>query len=398
LKDVVIADINAAMGSIFRSEEVTLAQLFLQSEAAYATVRELGELGRVQFRDLNPEVSAFQRKYINEVRRCDDMERRLRFLAAQLDKAGIEARPAGNVEAPDPQTMIDLESRFEALEVELKEINTNKETLRRNLLDLIELQHILKKTQVFFQEAEAQSMRPGRERRLRARDTESDRRGLLADSDPEAGGGGGQAKFTFVTGVIAREKIPAFERILWRACRGNVFLRQTAIDHPLDDPATGDQVYKVVFILFFQGDQLRTRVRKICEGFRATLYQCPETSGEREQMTVAVSNRIRDLESVLHTTEEHSFTQLQEVAVDIDAWQTKVRKMKAIYHAMNMFNIDVTQRCLIAECWCPVKDIPAVQGALARGTVSDSCTSLTDLVSHSLPPGARRCHCALHPQ
>lgn len=58
--------------------------------------------------------------------------------------------------------------------------------------------------------------------------------------------------------------------------------------------------------------------------FQATLYQCPETSGEREQMTVAVSNRIRDLESVLHTTEEHSFTQLQEVAVDIESWETKV--------------------------------------------------------------------------
>lgn len=34
----------------------------------------------------------------------------------------------------------------------MKEINSNKETLKRNLLDLIELQHILKKTQVFFQE------------------------------------------------------------------------------------------------------------------------------------------------------------------------------------------------------------------------------------------------------
>ena len=60
--------------------------------------------------------------------------------------------------------------------------------------------------------------------------------GLLADSDPEAGAA--QAKFTFVTGVIAREKVPAFERILWRACRGNVFLRQADIEHPLDDPVT----------------------------------------------------------------------------------------------------------------------------------------------------------------
>ena len=32
------------MGSLFRSEEMSLAQLFLQSEAVYACVRELGEL------------------------------------------------------------------------------------------------------------------------------------------------------------------------------------------------------------------------------------------------------------------------------------------------------------------------------------------------------------------
>ena len=48
--------------------------------------------------------------------------------------------------------MIDLESKFEVLEAEVKEINVNKETLKRNLLDLIELQHILDKTQTFFME------------------------------------------------------------------------------------------------------------------------------------------------------------------------------------------------------------------------------------------------------
>ncbi|MFO0003283.1 MAG: V-type ATPase 116kDa subunit family protein, partial [bacterium] len=54
-------------GSLFRSEEMALCQLFLQSEAAYSCVSELGELGLVQFRDLNPDVNAFQRKFVNEV-------------------------------------------------------------------------------------------------------------------------------------------------------------------------------------------------------------------------------------------------------------------------------------------------------------------------------------------
>lgn len=43
---------------------------------------------------------------------------------------------------------------------------------------------------------------------------------------------------SFVAGVILRERLPAFERMLWRACRGNVFLRQAEIETPLEDPST----------------------------------------------------------------------------------------------------------------------------------------------------------------
>lgn len=42
---------------------------------------------------------------------------------------------------------------------------------------------------------------------------------------------------SFVAGVILRERLPAFERMLWRACRGNVFLRQAMIEQPLEDPS-----------------------------------------------------------------------------------------------------------------------------------------------------------------
>ncbi|XP_020300206.1 V-type proton ATPase 116 kDa subunit a-like isoform X2 [Pseudomyrmex gracilis] len=347
------------MGSLFRSEEMTLCQLFLQSEAAYACVSELGELGLVQFRDLNPDVNAFQRKFVNEVRRCDEMERKLRYLEKEIKKDGIPMLDTGeNPEAPQPREMIDLEATFEKLENELREVNQNAEALKRNFLELTELKHILRKTQVFFDEQEHAGLNP----------TESMTRALISDDNIARQSALGPVQLGFVAGVILRERIPAFERMLWRACRGNVFLRQAEIETPLEDPSTGDQVYKSVFIIFFQGDQLKTRVKKICEGFRATLYPCPEAPADRREMAMGVMTRIEDLNTVLGQTQDHRHRVLVAAAKNIKNWFIKVRKIKAIYHTLNLFNLDVTQKCLIAECWVPVLDIEIIQLALRRGT------------------------------
>jgi len=193
----------------------------------------------------------------------------------------------------------------------------------------------------------------------------------------------------FVAGVILRERIPAFERMLWRACRGNVFLKQAEIETPLEDPVTGDQVHKSVFIIFFQGEQLKSRVKKICEGFRATLYPCPETPAERREMAIGVMTRIEDLNTVLSQTQEHRHRVLVAAAKNIKVWFIKVRKIKAIYHTLNMFNLDVTQKCLIAECWCAVRDLPKIQQALKAGTErsgSSVPSILNRMVTKENPP------------
>uniref|UniRef100_A0A673BGP0 V-type proton ATPase subunit a n=1 Tax=Sphaeramia orbicularis TaxID=375764 RepID=A0A673BGP0_9TELE len=344
------------MGELFRSEEMTLAQLFLQSEAAYCCVSELGEIGMVQFRDLNPDVNVFQRKFVNEVRRCEEMDRKLRFVEKEVKKANIPIVDTGeNPEVPFPRDMIDLEATFEKLENELKEINTNQEALKKNFLELTELKHILRRTQQFFDEVSLTVF---------ALVTHSQFLRLFCLF----------IRYRFVAGVIGRERIPTFERMLWRVCRGNVFLRQADIEDPLEDPTTGDQVHKSVFIIFFQGDQLKNRVKKICEGFRATLYPCPETPQERKEMLAGVNARIDDLQMVLNQTEDHRQRVLQAAAKTVRVWFIKVRKMKAIYHTLNLCNIDVTQKCLIAEVWCPVSDLDSIQFALRRGTEKSGST------------------------
>ncbi|KAG8446637.1 hypothetical protein GDO86_014185 [Hymenochirus boettgeri] len=366
------------MGELFRSEEMTLAQLFLQSEAAYCCVSELGELGKVQFRDLNPDVNVFQRKFVNEVRRCEEMDRKLRFVEKEVKKANISILDTGeNPEVPFPRDMIDLEANFEKIENELKEINTNQEALKRNFLELTELKFILRKTQQFFDE-------------MADPDLLEESSSLL---EPSEMGRGAPLRLGFVAGVINRERIPTFERMLWRVCRGNVFLRQAEIENPLEDPVTGDSVHKSVFIIFFQGDQLKNRVKKICEGFRASLYPCPETPQERKEMAAGVNTRIEDLQMVLNQTEDHRQRVLQAAAKSLRVWFIKVRKMKAIYHTLNLCNIDVTQKCLIAEVWCPVADLDSIQFALRRGTEHSGSTVpsiLNRMQTNQTPPTYNR--------
>lgn len=73
---------------------------------------------------------------------------------------------------------------------------------------------------------------------------------------------------------------------------------------------------------------------------------------------------------VLSQSLDHRHRVLANAATDIKLWFIKVRKIKAVYHTMNMFNLDVTQKCLISECWCPVRNLESIQMALSRGTVS----------------------------
>jgi len=47
---------------------------------------------------LNPELTPFQRRYVAQVKRCDDLERKLRFFASECDKFDLQIESAGDVD------------------------------------------------------------------------------------------------------------------------------------------------------------------------------------------------------------------------------------------------------------------------------------------------------------
>ncbi|CAH4038220.1 unnamed protein product [Pieris brassicae] len=356
---------------MFRSEEMVLCQLFVQPEAAYVSMYELGEAGIAQFRDLNPHVNDFHRRYVTEVRRCSEMERKLRWVSGELAEPPPPPKPAPRIMSPREINI--LEERIDFIESEIQEITRNAQNLKTDYLSLIELKILIEKTQTFFQDHSAH-------RKISA--------SVQVYNNEGVGGHLG-----FIAGVVATPRVASFERMLWRISHGNIFFKQAQIEEPLKDPVTGHELQKTVFVVFFHGEQIKFRVKKVCTGFQATLYPCPATYKDQQDMLAGVESRIKDLEMVLEQTEQHRKLVLANIARDLSTWMVAVRKEKAIYHTLNMFSMDIIKKCLIAECWVPKQDLPLLQKALDDGVkVSGSPipSILNPVGSHETPPTFNR--------
>jgi len=230
------------MGTLFRSVDMQLVQLFVQIEAAHDTVDELGKLGLVEFRDLNPDVNAFSRNFVNEVKRCDEMERKVRFFEEQVKKEKRDiliekGQDPENLdlitlqeemEGPKKQPIDELETQLDELEKELVQMNNNQEMLNRNYNELIELKYVLTKDTAFFSEAHEMV---DDEEHFEQRSLLSETGSLPTSSEPSKA-----VKLGFVTGTIVCSKFPSFERVLWRATRGNLFMKHAEIEQQIKDP------------------------------------------------------------------------------------------------------------------------------------------------------------------
>ncbi|KAJ1975395.1 H(+)-transporting V0 sector ATPase subunit a [Dimargaris verticillata] len=373
------ASANRAKSSLFRSELMTLIQLYIPSEIAKPTVSELGEIGVVEFRDLNPQVAAFHRTFVNEIKRLDEMERKLRYLSTNIDKLEIPVQQAAESHqlrrSRSPQEIDELDESLTQHEYRVVQLNESYENLQRRLLELTELRHVLRETTAFLQKASQ------RQDEIRQSFDNPDAP-LLNSTGRSAGArdpsvdleqGGPRDSLTgldigFVTGVIPRTRITTFERVLWRSLRGNLYMNHVEIEDAIVDPASDEPVDKNVFIIFAHGSHILSKIRKIAESLGATLYSVDDSTERRQESMIDVMTRLDELQSVLHNTDTTRRTELITVAEQLATWTIVVKKEKALYHTMNMFNYDGNRKCLIAEGWCPSLSLPDVQAALRDAT------------------------------
>ncbi|XP_036991289.2 V-type proton ATPase 116 kDa subunit a 3 [Artibeus jamaicensis] len=344
------------MGSMFRSEEVSLVQLFLPTAAAYTCVSQLGELGLVEFRDLNASVSAFQRRFVVDVRRCEELEKTFTFLQEEVWRAGLVLPPPdGGLPAPPPRDLLRIQEETDRLAQELREVRKNQQALRAQ-------RHELQLHAAVLGQGQGQGQGP----QLAATHTDglSERTPLLQSP----GGPHQDLRVNFVAGAVEPHKAAALERLLWRACRGFLIASFRETEQQLEDPVTGEPATWMTFLISYWGEQIGQKIRKITDCFHCHVFPFEEQEEARRGALQQLQQQSHELGEVLGEAERFLSQVLGRVQQLLPPWQVQIRKMKAVYLALNQCSVSATHKCLIAEAWCASRDLPTLQQALLESS------------------------------
>ena len=317
---------------------------------------------------MNPETTAFQRTFTQEIRRLDNVERQLNYFRDQIEKNTIDMRSiyefSNTMAAPSASEIDELADRSQSLEQRIRSLNESYETLKKRETELTEWRWVLREAGGFFDRARGQT------EEIRQSIDSSDDAPLLRDVENANGSAeGGQQSFSvmnigFVAGVIPRERMGAFERILWRTLRGNLYMNQSEIPDAIVDPEKNEETHKNVFVIFAHGKEIIAKIRKISESLGADIYNVDENSELRRDQIHEVNSRLQDLSNVLGNTKRTLDAELTQIGRSLAAWLIVIKKEKSVYQTLNRFSYDPARKTLVAEAWCPTDALGVIKSTL----------------------------------
>ncbi|KAL0390152.1 UNVERIFIED_CONTAM: V-type proton ATPase subunit a1 [Sesamum calycinum] len=287
---------------LMRSEKMMLVQLIIPVESAHRAVSYLGELGLLQFRDVRSDLSLSIICFCRLAHKIALDEGALMFLNEYFQKQSPKFQLGSflvKLHSPYPEM-----DRGGALVV-VKLVKRCAEMSRK-------LRFI--KDQI-HKAGLTSSPSP-------APQPDID----LEELEEMLPGPSNQTGVRFISGIICKSKVLRFERMLFRTTRGNMLFNQAPTDDQILDPATNELVEKIVFVVFFSGEQARVKILKICEAFGANCYPVPEDTIRRRQITREVLSHLSDLETTLEAGLRHRDKALISIGFHLAKWMNMIQE------------------------------------------------------------------------
>lgn len=360
---------------------MSLVQLYVPAEVSRDIIYEIGQLNLIQFRDLNSKVSDFQRSFVQELRRLDNIERQFVFFKNELDEREISVNqyPYENeFKSVVPQSEIDEHAEnAQLLEDRVSQLIDATQSLYDKQKNLKQFKFTVQGVENFFSVNSDPSDSSNQ--------NESD--ALLANLESGHGHIIEQEHSTqFVSGVINRDKVQTLQQILWRVLRGNLYYYTEELPEQVYDPKSKNFVDKNAFIIFSHGSIVYQRIKKIAESLDADLYNVDSTKLLRSEQLNEVNVKLNDINAVLDQTEHALTSELIAISKDLAKWWEVIAREKEVYKALNRCDYDNTRRSLIAEGWIPTDEINTLNLTIKQSHTSQAIPTIVNILETTRTP------------
>ncbi|AMD20882.1 HDR140Wp [Eremothecium sinecaudum] len=404
--------------AFFRSADMTYIELYIPLEIAREVVCVLGNLGCVMLKDMNKDLNAFQRGYVTQIRKFDEVERMLKYMETvvekhkqdtwtytyrYLERHGRDDREHSTLEqligamnTHSIDSVNEVSEEISQFEARIRQLDDSLVQLKERLDSLLLQRRVMFEFNRFLQVHPDMSGRiPNQDGRSLSEGYELNDIGaeeawdhLLFETneaeaqmprEPQMLLDTYKPRF-IVTGSINRNKVETLNKILWRLLRGNLIFQHLPIDDSLDNQAD-PKIDVDCFIVFAHGEVLISKIKRVIESLNGSIYPIVPSQSFNE-----INDKISDLKQICSTTEQTLHTELFLVSNELQMWNAIIKREKSIYATLNLFRQE--SQGLVAEGWVPSMELIEVQNSLREygESVGSANTAVLNVIYTSRAP------------
>eukprot|EP00948_MAST-09A_sp_MAST-9A-sp1_P002089 g2089.t1 len=386
----------------FRSEEMKYFRLVMSKEVSRKVMASFGNRGSVQLIDLNEGIVNLDREKKIELGRLEDLDRTLGYLQQEMRKLHIEWDNSGEGDIFEGRVKRFLDEQIiseghrdiaallkslKNVESKLKLLGEEGEMLTNNLNEKQELAQVYRCGTSMLHQAEdmAQWIKDNDQMgtgSFAEERTQSDAGDipLLATSSMSSyqsnyntsssasnnttNGQYDDLGFNYIAGVVSSEQVQSLRAMVFRATRGNSYSLSEDIPQVLVDPSSGDFVNMSLFLIYFKGENVQGRIRRVCQAFDARLYDVDLThkSNIVKQLT-QTENAISDQAQLLRKNKMLRRALLRKISPEFTLYKWKLERERALVMNLNKLRVRASgshSEMLEGEGWCLAKDFGSI--------------------------------------
>lgn len=351
-------------------------------------------------------VPGYKKRFFNEVNRCEDLERYIRFFESELIEAGERGLKFELVIDHEPRivktddddrevkSLEEMETLLDKKETELNLLNGNLSKLYNQKSISEEYIHVIEKASGEIKESEGPlSDESSSESEKGPTSGMISRSGVPQQQQQQQQGFGNidqerQGGLGYLCGVIDRDKFDTFQLLVYRTTRGNSVMKNIEIPQKLYSSVQKKEVEKNVFVIFFSAQKVKEKVKKISDTLGANVYPIPRGTTEIQKALQEERDKIVQLNETIVSSESRYKDVMSEISMKLDHWKKVIALEKATYDTMNKFDYRIGTS-VIAEGWVPRKRLGEVQNEMKiaeRGAHSQVDSLISQVETDEMPP------------